>query len=132
MPAPFCDEYGDSIVSGSKSWGLAHSASVTSPPKGRQSGHGAAIGWVDASLGWHSALSDGTAATPAYGCVQSAIKNGLMAIRGWEGEAARVSLRGGNSPSTFAAPVRGTDIKLAAKSQRRATAKEKSADHRRL
>ena len=45
-----------------------------------------------------------------------------LASRGWEGESARMSLRGGNSPSTLAVPVRGKDSKQAAKE--RAAAKE--------
>ena len=42
------------------------------------------------------------------------------------GESARMSLKGGNSPSTLAVPVRGRDSRLTAKE--RAAAKERSAD----
>ena len=41
-----------------------------------------------------------------------------------------MSLKGGNSPSTLAVPVRGRDSRLAAKE--RAAAKERSADQRRV
>ena len=41
-----------------------------------------------------------------------------------------MSLRGGSSPATLAAPARGKDNTLAAKE--RAAAKERSADHRRV
>ena len=52
-----------------------------------------------------------------------------LASGGGGGESARMSLKGGNSPSTLAVPVRGRDSRLAAKE--RAAAKERSADQRR-
>ena len=53
-----------------------------------------------------------------------------LASGGGGGESARMSLKGGNSPSTLAVPVRGRDSRLAAKE--RAAAKERSADQRRV
>ena len=64
---------------------------------------------------------------------KEALRSGLgshdtVGSRSWEEELARMSLRGGNSPSTLAVPVRGNDSKLAAKE--RAAGKERSADQR--
>ena len=53
-----------------------------------------------------------------------------LASGGSEGESARMSLRGGDSPSTLAVPVRAKDSRLAAKES--GAAKERSADHRRV
>ena len=56
-----------------------------------------------------------------------------LASGGWEGESARISLKGGNSPSTLAVPVRGQNSKLSKlAAKERTTAKERSADQRRV